>query len=290
MKLTTLKKYQGIIITLLQTIAILFIALIITVLHCGFDFEKFNWLTFALNFSFSTFMKLTYTQYAKNKEKMTENIMLLESTINHDRKQIYDAQKTEDFEKEVERRNKINKLEAYIAVLDDKKQNLKNQEIIRERRNWAFDYKTALEKDQDTIEFERIRSIKSIKVVYEKIEASKLFTFGQNSKERKRKYSFNSFGSTMNRMVVPTTITLIFSVILGAIQNESYLETGEVWIDLAGYLFSIIMGAWWGLMNGKAIIQEDYAEVLNNVVILLRDIKTKIFEEDKKNKFMLPKN
>jgi hypothetical protein len=59
-------------------------------------------------------------------------------------------------------------------------------------------------------------------------------------------------------------------------KSEAYVESGQLWIDLAGYLFSIVLGAGWGLSNGKAIIQEDYAEILNNVASLVRDMKTKI--------------
>ena len=272
MKVTTIKKYQGLILTIFQTMVILFFAFVLTILSCRFDFENFRWLTFIGNFGFTTYMKVTYTTYAKNKEMLAENIVVLENTINHDRTEIYNAQKTEELEEEIERRNKINRLEAYINILDNKKDFSK----YRERRVWAFNYKMALIEERDTREFEEIKSINSIKVYYEKIESSKLFTFGKNRNETKKKYSFNSWYSSLNRAVIPVTASILISIILGGIQNEAYVENGQVWIDLAGYLFSIVLGAGWGISNGKAIIQEDYAEILNNVASLVRDIKTKI--------------
>lgn len=276
MKFSSIKKYQGLIITTVQTLAILFLALVTTILQCGFDFEEFNWLTFCLNFLFTTYMKAVYTGYSKNKEILSDNIVVLENTINHDRTEIYNAQKTEEFEKEVERRNKINKLEAYIKELDDTKRKDSNKKFLEEERNWAFDYKLALTKEQDVEPFERIKSLKSVKVDYEKIEASKLFTFGKNQMSRKRKYTFSSTWSSINRAAIPTVVSILLSILFGAIQNETYLQSGKVWIDLAGYVASISLGAAWGFSNGKAIIQEDYAEVLNNVASLIREIKAKI--------------
>ena len=276
-RLDKMSRYRDTFVVVVQTLAVLIFALVITIVSCGFDFKEFNWLTFAFNFIFTTSMKASYTNYAKIKEMQEENIVLLMNTITLDRKAIYDAQKTKEFEEEVERRNKINKLEAYINKLDRKnyKSIKKNRDKI-EKRSWAFDYKQALMSKKDIIEFERKRSLKSIKVDYEKIKASKLFTYGANSKNRHKKYVFNAVNSSLNRALVPTTVSLILAVIFGTIQNDSALRTGQVWIDLAGYLFSIALGIWWGLNNGKSIIKEDYAEVLNNIVSLIRDIKTEI--------------
>lgn len=276
-KLDKLARYRDTFVVIIQTIAVLIFALVITVVSCGFKFKEFNWLTFAFNFIFTTSMKASYTNYAKIKEMQEENIVILTNTITIDRKAIFDAQKTKEFEEEVERRNKINKLDAYINKLDrtNYKNPKKNEEKIN-NRIWAFDYKQALINEQDTTVFEKTRSLKSINVDYEKIKASKLFTYGANSKNRQKKYVFNAVSSSLNRALVPTTVSLILAVIFGTIQNDSSLNTGQVWIDLAGYLFSIALGIWWGLNNGKSIIREDYAEVLNNIVSLIRDIKTKI--------------
>ena len=272
MKVTTLKRYQGLILTIFQTVIVLFCAFVLTFLSCGFNFENFRWLTFVINFGFTTYMKVSYTIYAKNREMLADNIVVLENTINHDRTEIYNAQKTEELEEEIERRNRINRLEAYINYLDNKKDFTKYKEM----RKWAFNYKMALIEERDTIEFEEIRSINSINIYYEKIESSKLFTFGKNHNVRKKKYSFNSLSSSLNRAIIPTVASLLISIVLGGIENKTYVESGQLWVDLAGYLFSIVLGAGWGFSNGKAIIQEDYAEILNNVASLVRDMKTKI--------------
>lgn len=277
LRVDRLARYRDVFVVVIQTIAVLIFALVITIVSCGFNFKEFNWLTFAFNFIFTTSMKASYTNYAKIKEMQEENIVLLMNTITLDRKAIFDAQKTKEFEEEVEHRNKINKLEAYINELDRKnyRNPKKNKEKI-EIRTWAFEYKNALIEKKDTLEYEKTRSINSIKVDYEKIKTSKLFTYGASNKNRHKKYVFSAFSSSLNRALVPTTVSLILAVIFGTIQNDSSLNTGQVWIELAGYLFSIALGIWWGLNNGKSIIREDYAEVLNNIVSLIRDIKTKI--------------
>lgn len=277
LRLDRLSRYRDIFVVVIQTIAVLIFALVITVLSCGFDFKEFNWLTFAFNFIFTTTMKASYTNYAKIKEMQEENVVLLMNTIAIDRRAVYDSQKTKEFEDEVERRNKINKLEAYINKLDSKnyKNQQKNEEKL-EKRTWAFEYKNALIEEKDTLEFEKIRSINSIKVYYEKIKTSKLFTYGASSKDRHKKYVFNAVSSSLNRALVPTTVSLILAVVFGTIQNNAELKTGQVWIDLAGYLFSIALGIWWGINNGKSIVREDYTEVLNNIASLIRDIKNKI--------------
>ena len=277
LRLDRLSRYRDVFVVVIQTLAVLIFALIITVVSCGFDLEKFNWLTFAFNFIFTTTMKASYTNYAKIKEMQEDNVVLLMNTIAMDRRAVYDSQKTKEFEDEVERRNKINKLEAYINKLDRKnyKNPQKNKEKM-EKRTWAFEYKNALVEEKDTLEFEKTRSVNSIKVDYEKIKTSKLFTYGASSKERHKKYVFSAFNSSLNRALIPTTVSLILAVIFGTIQNSSELKTGQVWIDLAGYLFSIALGIWWGINNGKSIVREDYTEVLNNIASLIRDIKNKI--------------
>lgn len=272
-----LARYRDIFVVVVQTLVVLVFALIITVISCGFNFEEFNWLTFTFNFIFTTSMKASYTNYAKIKEMQEENVVLLMNTIAMDRRAVYDAQKTKEFEEEVERRNKISKLEAYINKLDRKNyKSIRKTSKKNEARTWAFEYKQALINEEKTINFERTRSLKSVKVYYEKIKTSKLFTYGASSKNRHKKYVFNATVSSLNRALIPTTVSLILAVIFGTIQNNSELKTGQVWIDLAGYLFSIALGIWWGLNNGKSIIREDYTEVLNNIASLIRDIKTKI--------------
>lgn len=286
MKVDTFKKHRNLIVTIFQTIIVVGIAFIITVVSCKFKIEEFNWLTFIFNFVFTTIMKASYTSYAKEKEMMTDEVILLTATIANDRKIIFNQQKTDEFEKEIERRNKINKLEAYINKLDIliSKQPKQRKERIAER-NWAFNYKQALIKNENTEEFERIKSINSIKVDYEHIEASKLFTYGANSKMQKRKYTFSSFGSSFSRAIIPVTASIILSLIFGLIGDDgSSLQTGQVWIDLAGYLLSIILGIWWGWNNGKSIIREDYMEVLNNIASLIRDVKNKIGITEKEEK------
>ena len=276
MKIETLKRHKNLLVTLVQTVIIVGLALIITVVSCGFNFKEFNWKTFIFNFLFTSIMKMVYTSYGKFKEMQENETVILTNTIATDRSAIYNAQKTKEFDDEIDRRNKINKLEAYINELDSKTP--KDKKLLKHRadRNWAFNYKQALIKEQNTDEFEEVRSIKSINVDYEHIESSKLFTYGANASLRKKKYVFSSWSSSLNRAVVPTTVSIIFSVIFGAIQNNSNIKTGQVWIDLAGYLFSIGMGIWWGWNNGKMIIKEDYNEVLNNVASLIREIKTKL--------------
>lgn len=274
MKITNLNRYSDIIITTVQTLVIVLLAGVMTVVQCGFDFKNFDFVSFSFNFLFTTSMKAVYTNYSKNKELKSPEITLLRNTISSDRVEIYDNKKNDEFNLEVERRNKINKLQAYIDKLDNKKN------LNREERNWAFDYKVALMKKQDTTEFEKIKSLSGIKVKYEKAEASKLFNFGQNSKNKRKKYIFNSFKSSLNRAIIPVTASFIISVILGTIRNESNTMNFQLWVDLAGYLFSIVLGAWWGFNNGRTIIQEDYTEVLNNVASLVREIKTEIFKDE----------
>ena len=73
------------------------------------------------------------------------------------------------------------------------------------------------------------------------------------------------------------TCSFMLSLIFGLIGDDgTAIRTGQVWVDLAGYLLSIILGIWWGWNNGKAIIKEDYMEVLNNIASLIRDVKNKI--------------
>ena len=278
MKLTSIGKYTDIIITAIQTFAIILFASIITVFQCGFDFEKFDWLSFSLNFIFTTSMKVSYTVFSKNRELKTPDIVLLRNTIAADRKAVYDAQKNKDFEVEVERRNKISKLEVLISKLDNKScKNQKNKEKNRELRDWAFDYKKALTEKKDCTEFEKKRSLESIRNIdYEKVEASKLFSFGQNGKQRKKKYVFNSLATSLNRAIIPMLTTFILSVVFSTIKSNGNISDYQLWIDLISYLFSITIGAWWGLGNGKHIIQEDYSEVLNNVANYVREVATEI--------------
>lgn len=277
MKATALKKYYSVIMTLMQTIVILFLAFVITIVQCDFQIKDFDWFRFAMNFCFSTYMKTIYTIYAKNKEMLSDNIVILKNTITHDRTEIYNAQKIKEFELEIEKLNKINKLETYISYLDNKKKTKKNHNRIKEQRKWAYEYKKALQMNENIEEYEKEKSIRSIKIHYEEIKSSKLFTYGMNnSKNGSKKYEFDIFSSSINRAVIPTTISLISSILFGMISNNTDLKTGQLWIDLAGYLFSIVLGAAWGYTNGKAIIQEEYAEVLNNVSGLVREIKIKI--------------
>lgn len=286
MRIDNLKKHKNLIVTAFQTIIVVGIAFIITIISCKLQFEEFDWLKFIFNFVFTTIMKASYTNYSKEKEMMSEEVMLLTATIANDRKVIFNQQKTDEFEKEIQRRNKINKLEVYINKLDilipRKKGN--NEDLIKER-NWAFEYKKALIKDVDVEEFEKIKSISSIDVDYEEIRPSKLFTYGANAKIHKKKYTFSSWSSSFSRAVVPVTCSLILSLIFGLIGDDgTALKTGQVWIDLAGYLLSIILGIWWGWNNGKDIIKEDYLEVLNNIASLIRDVKNKIGITEKEEK------
>lgn len=278
MRIDSIRKHRNIIVTIFQTIIVVGIALVITIVSCNFRFEDFNWLTFLFNFVFTTVMKASYTNYSKEKEMANDEVILLTATIANDRKAIFNQQKTDDFEKEIDRRNKINKLEAYINKLDSfiPKLNDKRRKKKLEERNWAFEYKQALIKCENVEEFERTKSVNSIKVDYEHIEASKLFTYGANAKIRKKKYVFNSWTSSLNRALIPVTCSIILSIIFGAVRADGSLERGQVWIDLAGYLLSIILGIWWGWNNGKSIIREDYMEVLNNIASLIRDVKNKI--------------
>ena len=285
MKIDSIKKHKNLLVTVFQTIIVIGIALVITVVSCRLKLEDFNWLTFIFNFIFTTVMKASYTSYAKEREMMTDEVVLLRATIANDRKIIFNQQKTDEFEKEIERRNKINKLEAYINKLDSQIPKKKDNEELIKVRNWAFDYKQALMKCEEVEEFEKIRSINSIKIDYEKIEASKLFTYGANAKLHKKKYTFSSWGASLSRAIVPVTCSLILSLIFGLIRDDgSSLGSGQVWVDLAGYLLSIILGIWWGWNNGKAIIKEDYMEVLNNIASLIRDVKNKIGITEKEEK------
>ena len=130
MTLEKLNKYRGLIITILQTLVILGIAFVLTVLSCGFNFKEFNWVRFIFSFIFTVAMKAIYTSYSKNKEMLNEDIVTLRLTINKDKREIFDAKKTEEFKEALNRRNAIKKLDAYITKLDNKKQpNIKE-------RNW----------------------------------------------------------------------------------------------------------------------------------------------------------
>lgn len=285
MTIDKLKKQRNLIVTIFQTIIVILFALVITIVSCRFKLEDFNWLTFMFNFIFTTIMKAAYTNYAKEKEMLTDEVTLLTATIANDRRAIFNQQKTDEFEKEIQRRNKINKLEAYINKLDNLIPKKRRNDFLIKERNWAFNYKKALTHEKEVEEFEKIRSINSIQIDYEKIEASKLFTYGANAQTHKKKYTFSSWGSSFNRAVVPVTLSLILSLIFGMIRDDgSALQSGQVWIDLAGYLLSIILGIWWGWNNGKAIIREDYMEVLNNIASLIRDVKNKIGITEKEEK------
>lgn len=288
---TNLARKRELIATIVQTIIIVSFSFIITIIQCSFDLKEFNWLRFTMNILFSLTMKLIYTRYAKTKELLNEDITLLQNTIDDDRRIIFEKGKTQTFNDEVERRNKIEKLEAYIDYLDSRKLNqksekkrLKAQADYEKQRKWAFEYKKALINEENIEPFESIRTLDSVKIYYERIDASKLFTYGKSSKPRKNKYTFNAFSSSFNRAVVPFTVSVITSIIFGLIKPDASIN-GQMWIDLIGYLFSIVMGIWWGITNGRTIITEDYYEVLTNVSMLVRDIKNKILnkEEEKKN-------
>ena len=186
-------------------------------------------------------------------------------------------------EKEIDKRNKITKLDHYIAKLDNKHyRSLKKERKKNELREWAYEYKQALMRKENIEHFEKTKSLSSVKVNYEKINSSKLFTYGRNSKIRKTKYTFSPMLSSLNRGLIPTVFSLCISLLFGTLQDDSYLQSGKVWLDLMSYLFSIGLGSWWGMTNGKAIIQEDYLEVLNNVALLIRDVKNTIFKEKEK--------
>lgn len=285
---TDVSKYKNFIITALQTIVTIALAFVMTLIGCRFRIEEFNWIMFVMTFVLSTYMKAVYTEYQKKKELEKEDITTLENTINLDKKEIFAAEKNKEFEKEVERINAMNKLDAYISLLDNIPEN-KKSENIKWLRKWAYSYFKALELKQNTDEFEIEKNIGSVKwvkydhlfwhfrkVKYEKIESSKLFAFGKNGRKRAKKYSFSAVAASLNRIVVPLTVTTIFSLIFGLLAPDPQNFTWELAMQLVSYLFSISLGIWWGIRNGKAIIQEDYTEVLNNVASLTREIKAEI--------------
>ena len=222
---TDVSKYKNFIITALQTIVTIALAFVMTLIGCRFRIEEFNWIMFVMTFVLSTYMKAVYTEYQKKKELEKEDITTLENTINLDKKEIFAAEKNKEFEKEVERINAMNKLDAYISLLDNIPEN-KKSENIKWLRKWAYSYFKALELKQNTDEFEIEKNIGSVKwvkydhlfwhfrkVKYEKIESSKLFAFGKNGRKRAKKYSFSAVAASLNRIVVPLTVTQILFVI-----------------------------------------------------------------------------
>lgn len=287
-------RYKSFIVTAVQTVITIALAFIMTLIGCKFRIEEFDWIMFVMSFALSTYMKAVYTEYQKGKELAREGITLLENTINEDKKDIYAEEKTKEFDDEVDRINNINKLDSYISLLDNIPE-VKKTDEIKELRKWAFNYEKTLEREENVDSFEEIKSISSIKwvkydnffwhwrrVKYEKISSSKLFAFGRNGKKRAKKYSFSAFAASFNRLVVPLTVTTIFSLIFGFLAPDPNNFTWELLMQLISYLFSISLGIWWGVRNGKAIIQEDYTEVLNNVASFVREVKTKVLSKPKK--------
>lgn len=283
MKKLNFKEHKNILLTAFQTIIILIIAAVITFVGCKFQIKNFRWVVFVGNFLFTTMMKVVYTNYSKVNALKDIDIVTLQTAIFEDKKQIYNYNLTEDFNIEVERINNINLLSSYISQLDSKKEiNDKEKEL----RAWAFEYRIALEKTYEPIipEFEEKKSIKSIKLSffteYERVDPSKLFTYGINSKDKKKKYTFNTMSSSLSRGAFPTIVGLILSLLWGLIGVDGDVEVGQMLIDFASYVMSIGLGIWWGFQNGKAIIQEDYSEVLNNIASLVREVKSKIFKKN----------
>ena len=272
MRLSNFTKYKELLGAVGQTAVLIIFCLIITILKCEINNEAFDWLTFLMTFGLSLYSKIIYTNY-KSKECLNNNLILQKQcAITEDKNYIYKNDLTEEFKRELERRNNIEKLNALINKWYG---NIKKEKQLK----WAIKYRKALKEKSNTEELKEY-NLNSFKINYNHISFNTLFNYGKSTDKNEKKYHFNKSLSVANLSILPMILSFIVSYLFATLTVNNYVSSGQVWVDLASYLISIAMGVYTGFSIGEKVIMEDYCDVLENVCTMIREIKNDIKKDN----------
>ncbi|MBO5711393.1 MAG: hypothetical protein J6R47_01010 [Acholeplasmatales bacterium] len=300
-------KYKNHIIFYVQLIALLFVIFVVNLASVGWDITKVKYLTFGMMTFISIYSKIIATNYASNMELLpkvktiekdgkvstieTNEIVILEKTIIDKYHELLEENRTGRFKDAMTYLRYTYRLKNEIDVVDCKfinnqkykfnEFNIKKRKLLHELLQMLVkgDFKAFNEaiKNNEVVIYVNInklsrRAMRSSNLKMSTLFATKTKGISEELDFSDSKITFNKWSYSFKTQFIFLIGMPILSFIWSGFTDVEYIGTNQIWIDMAGYTFSLVTGLFNGISIGTEAIQKGYLAKLQKRVETIQEI------------------
>lgn len=293
-------KYKNEIIFYFQLVVLLFVVIMTTLISSNWDYKRIKYITFGMMTFLSIYSKMIATNYASNiellprqdeKGKEINEIVLLETAILDVLHDLLNQNKSGLFKDALTYRKYIYRLKNEILVMDikaSKNIEYKMDQFNIDRRKTLHALLKLLENHQyfefekmielnETIEFVNIKKMSRLAMRRSNIKMTTLFACKTRNVEddldfNEKRVLFNKWSYSFKTQFIFLIGMPILSILFSGFYVDEYLSSKQIWIDLAGYSFSIITGLANGISIGQEAIRKGYLSKLQERMTIIQEV------------------
>jgi hypothetical protein len=300
-------KYKNHIIFYTQLVVLLFVIFVVNLANVGWDIQKVKVLTFGMMTFISIYSKIIATNYASNNELLpkpkveerdgnsvtveTNEIVTLENTIIKQYHKLLETNRTGSFKDAMTYLRYTYRLKNEIDVVDCKfinnqkykfnEYNIQRRKLLHELLqmlvNGQFEAFNQALKDDDVVKYVNInklskRAMKSSNLKMSTLFATKTKGISEEMDFSDSKITFNKWEYSFRTQFIFLIGMPILSFIWSGFTDVEYIGTNQIWIDMAGYTFSLVTGLFNGISIGTEAIQKGYLAKLQKRVETIQEI------------------
>lgn len=300
-------KYKNHIIFYVQLIALLFVIFVVNLASVGWDITKVKYLTFGMMTFISIYSKIIATNYASNMELLpkvktiekngkvstieTNEIVILEKTIIDKYHELLEENRTGRFKDAMTYLRYTYRLKNEIDVVDCKfinnqkykfnEFNIKKRKLLHELLQMLlkgqFEAFNEAIKNNEVVIYVNInklsrRAMRSSNLKMSTLFATKTKGISEELDFSDSKITFNKWSYSFKTQFIFLIGMPILSFIWSGFTDVEYIGTNQIWIDMAGYTFSLVTGLFNGISIGTEAIQKGYLAKLQKRVETIQEI------------------
>lgn len=297
-------KYKTHIIFYIQLLALLFMIFVINLASVGWDIHKVKFFSFGMMTFISIYSKMIATSYSSNLELLpkqkiqpdgssveTNEIVLLENSILNTYHTLLESNRTGRFKDALIYCKYIYRLKNEIDIMDchfmNKPKykfdtfNIERRKILHELLSLLLNSKfkefDQMLKNENVSEYVKINKMNRKSMRLSNLKMSTLFatkTKGVSDELdfSNSKVTFNKWSYSLKSQFVFLIAMPVLSFIYSGFFVEDYMATKQMWIDCAGYMFSLITGLFNGITIGSDAIQKGYLAKLQKRIETIQEI------------------
>lgn len=303
-------KYKNEIIFFTQLLILILVVILTTLITSDWDYRRIKYITFGMMTFLSIYSKIMATNYASNIELMpkvidgkeTNEIVLLESSILDVNHKLLAENKTGLFKDALTYIKYLYRIKNEILIMDVKssksvkyKMNPENiekrkllhtlQKLLEQKKYNEFD---AMLTSEEVVEYVNIKKMHRKSMKRSNIRMTTLFACKTRNVEddldfNENRVLFNKWTYSFKTQFVFLIGMPILSILFSGFYIEEYLSSKQIWIDLAGYSFSIITGLSNGFSIGAEAIKKGYLGKLQERMSVIQEVlnATTLLEKQK---------
>lgn len=296
-------KYKNEVVFYIQILVLIFVVIMTTLISSNWDYRKIKFITFGMMTFLSLYSKVIATNYASNIELLpkpvikdgktieSNEVVRLENSILDINHNLLEKNQTGVFKDALTYLRYLYRIKNEILIMDVKssksikyKNNPDNiakrkilhelQRLLEQRKYAEFDLMLQDEEVTQHVNIKKMswKSMRRSNIKMTTLFACKTRTVEDDLDFNEGKVLFNKWSYSFKTQFIFLIGMPIMSLLFSGFYVEEYISSKQIWIDLAGYSFSIITGLANGFSIGAEAIKKGYLGKLQERIAVIQEV------------------